>query len=185
MTHKYLFSTSWCLFTCTSAQTVGVTQCEEGARTYYNLFSPLSPGPKVYLIDNCGRLVNEWGRGTDLGLSAYFLEKPDAAHPQTRSRRTVYLRQQCRGLELGTGTTTLSGPMNSTLHHHRSPTTMLSTCPIVPPWVLTWELVYRDELIEMGETLGNCPEGYMVGQSASSRWETIDPMTEHRLGMAD
>ena len=52
--------------------TIGVTQFEL-APEGYTFFSPMF-GTKAYLVSNCGRLVNEWDRGTRPGLSAYLLD---------------------------------------------------------------------------------------------------------------
>lgn len=64
------------LFACQSVysqNTVGTLYNSVNAMDGYTFFSPFS-GTKAYMIDNCGRLVNEWDRGTRPGLSAYFLE---------------------------------------------------------------------------------------------------------------
>ncbi|MBT8190357.1 MAG: aryl-sulfate sulfotransferase, partial [Bacteroidia bacterium] len=132
-----------------TGNTVGVTELTTEVSDGYTFFSPFS-GTKAYLIDNCGKLINSWDRGTRPGLSAYLLEN---------------------GLMLRTYKTPVEGPFTSasnagglelvdwnnntlwkyeidtpeTLSHHDA--VMLPTGNIL---VLTWELVYRDELIELG-----------------------------------
>jgi hypothetical protein len=52
-------------------QTVGLSLNEAGSSNGYTLFAPIR-NTSTYLIDNNGRLVNEWDTG--FGFSAYLLE---------------------------------------------------------------------------------------------------------------
>ena len=54
------------LSTLYSQPTVGVITLEEDSYEGYTFFSPFS-GTKAWLVDNCGRLVNVWDRGTRPG----------------------------------------------------------------------------------------------------------------------
>ena len=54
-------------------QTVGNFINSSQAFDGYNLIAPQSSF-NTYLIDNCGRVVNEWGSDFRIGLSAYLLE---------------------------------------------------------------------------------------------------------------
>jgi len=55
-------------------QTIGVFQNSEASFNGYTLFSP---DYKTYLIDNCGRVVNEWQSNYKSGVSVYLLENGD------------------------------------------------------------------------------------------------------------
>ena len=52
--------------------TIGLLQNSNSSFNGYTFFAP--PGPKSYLIDNCGNKVNEWESDFNPGLSAYILE---------------------------------------------------------------------------------------------------------------
>ena len=56
-----------------TTQTVGTLQNDESSLQGFTFFSPFS-GTRAWMVDNCGRLVNSWDRGTRPGLAAYFLE---------------------------------------------------------------------------------------------------------------
>jgi hypothetical protein len=142
--------------------TVGVIQIEEEQlQDGYTFFSPFS-GTKAYLVDNCGELVNQWDRGTRPGLSAYFLEnglmlrtyKLDPLGPFTSA-------SNAGGLELVDWD-------NNTLWQYEinSPTQLSHHDAVYMPngniLVLTWELVYETELIELGRDPDEiAPEGFM------------------------
>lgn len=53
--------------------TVGTTNLTNGVSDGYTLFSPLFSF-NTYLIDNCGRVINEWQSDYRPGLSVYLLE---------------------------------------------------------------------------------------------------------------
>ncbi|MCB0586453.1 MAG: aryl-sulfate sulfotransferase, partial [Phaeodactylibacter sp.] len=163
MIQKYLLSALLAmLFTLQShAQTLGVTQYEEGSLEGYTFFSPFS-GTKAYIIDNCGRLVNVWNRGAQPGLAAYFLEnglmlrtyKPDPAGPFTSASNSG-------GLELvdWDNNTVWAYEFNTStwISHHDA--VYLPNGHIL---VLTWELVYRDELVELGRDPNEiAPQNFM------------------------
>jgi hypothetical protein len=62
-------------FTETRAQTQTVGNFINSSQAFdgYNLIAPQSSF-NTYLIDNCGRVVNEWESDYRIGLSAYLLE---------------------------------------------------------------------------------------------------------------
>ncbi len=164
MTYKHLFPALLAtLFTLHlhAQPTLGVTRYEEGSLEGYTFFSPFS-GRKAYLIDNCGRLLNEWERGTLPGLSAYFLEnglmlrtyKPDPAGPFTSA-------SNAGGLELvdWDNNTVWSYEFNTStwISHHDA-----LYMPNGHILLLTWDLVYREELIGLGRNPNQiAQEGYM------------------------
>ncbi len=144
-----------------NAQTVGTRQHEEGSQVGYTYFSPFN-GTKAYLIDNCGRLINQWSRGTKPGLAAYFLDnglmfrtyKVNTIGPFTSA-------SNAGGLELvdWENNTLWQWELNTPtqLSHHDA--VYMQNGNIL---VLTWELVYTDELIEFGRDPDEIAvEGYM------------------------
>jgi len=148
-------------FTQTNAQTMGLTELEDGSLEGYTFFSPFS-GTKAYLVDQCGHLVNEWDRGTRPGLAAYFLEnglmlrtyKADLVGPFTSA-------SNAGGLELvdWDNNTVWSYEVNTAtqLSHHDA-----VYMPNGNILVLTWELVFEAELIELGRDPNEiAQEGYM------------------------
>lgn len=139
------------LFQCnTYAQsTVGVMTLEDDTYDGYTFFSPFS-GTRAYLVDNCGRLVNRWDRGSRPGLAAYFLEsgnilrtyKPNPKGPFTSASNSG-------GIEIvdWNNTTVWSYEINTDtqLSHHDA-----VQMPNGNILVLTWELTFTDELIALG-----------------------------------
>ncbi len=143
------------------AQTVGVTYTDNNSTPGYTFFSPFS-GTRAYLVDDCGYLINRWDRGTRPGLAAYFLEnglmlrtyKVPVQGPFTSA-------SNAGGLELvdWDNNTLWSYEINTDtwLSHHDA-----VYMPNGNILVLTWELVFTDELIEMGRNPNEiAPEGYM------------------------
>ena len=92
---------------------------------------------------------------------------------------TIHLRQQFREGWAGRLGQPPSGPTNST-PPPGSPTTPC-TCPIYHLLVLTWDLVYTEELIELGRDPNEIPQA-SCGQSASSKWNRW-ANDQHRLAM--
>jgi hypothetical protein len=145
-----------------SAQsTIGLTQLEEGSMEGYTFFSPFS-GTKAYLVDQCGQLVNVWDRGTRPGLSAYFLDnglmlrtyKVDPEGPFTSA-------SNAGGLELvdWDNNTVWSYEFNTptSLSHHDA-----VYMPNGHILILTWDLVFTEELIELGRDPNEIAEqGFM------------------------
>lgn len=144
-----------------SQNTMGVTQSQPGSLEGYTFFSPFS-GTKAYLVDNCGRLVNEWDRGTRPGLAAYFLEsglmlrtfKPSPQGPFTSA-------SNAGGIELvdWDNHTIWSYQINTPtqLSHHDA-----MAMPNGHLLVLTWELVFTDELVALGRDPAEiAPQGFM------------------------
>jgi len=148
-------------FNQTNAQTMGLTVVEDGSLEGYTFFSPFS-GTKAYLVDHCGYLVNEWDRGTRPGLAAYFLDnglmfrtyKADLVGPFTSA-------SNAGGLELvdWDNNTVWSYEINTAtqLSHHDA-----VYMPNGNILVLTWELVFEDEIIELGRDPNEiAQEGFM------------------------
>jgi len=162
--------------------TVGVLTKTSNALEGYTFFSPFS-GTKAYMVDNCGNLINEWDRGTNPGLSAYFLEnglmfrtfKIDPVGPFTSA-------SNAGGLEL------VDWDNNVVWQYEINTSTQLShhdavMMPNGNILVLTWELTFRDELVDLGRDPDEiAPQNFMwsekilelepVGQnSANIVWE--------------
>ena len=160
------------VFNQTNAQTMGVTVVEDGSLEGYTFFSPFS-GTKAYLVDQCGYLVNEWNRGTRPGLAAYFLDnglmlrtyKPDLVGPFTSA-------SNAGGLELvdWDNNTVWSYEINTAtqLSHHDA-----VYMPNGNILVLTWELVYEAELIELGRDPNEITQ---VGYMWSERILELEPV---------
>jgi len=158
-----------------NSQTIGTIQHEEDSQVGYTFFSPFS-GTKAYLVDNCGRLVNEWTRGTRPGLSAYFLDnglmfrtyKVNTTGPFTSA-------SNAGGLELvdWDNNTVWQWELNTPtqLSHHDA-----VYMPNGNILVLTWELVYTDDLIEFGrdpDEIAN--EGYMWSERILELEPDVNP----------
>jgi len=141
-----LFSASTIIL---NAQTVGVLSKTEDAFEGLTFFSPFS-GTKAYLVDNCGNLINEWDRGTRPGISAYFLDnglmmrtyKVDPVGPYTSA-------SNAGGIELvdWDNNVVWKYEINTAeqLSHHDA--VMMPNGNIL---ILTWELTFRDEIIQGG-----------------------------------
>ena len=162
-----------------NAQTVGVTHTEEGTLQGYTFFSSFS-GTKAYLVDNCGYLINQWDRGTRPGLAAYFLEnglmlrtyQPSFQGPFTSA-------SNAGGLELvdWDNNTVWSYEFNTStwISHHDA-----VYMPNGHILVLTWELVYTDELIELGRDPNEIAvEGYMW----SERIIEVEPIGSNEMNI--
>ena len=141
--------------------TIGVTQYKSDAMQGYTFFSPFS-STSAFLVDNCGNLINQWHRGTKPGLSAYFLDngfmfrtyKVDPIGPFTSA-------SNAGGLELvdWNNNTLWQYELNTSesLSHHDA--VMMPNGNIL---VLTWVLVYEDQLIQMGRDPNEiADEGFM------------------------
>ncbi len=132
-----------------SQKTVGVINTTEDVLPGYIFFSPFS-STDAYMIDHCGQLINKWERGTNPGLAAYFLEnglmlrtyKANPSGPFTSA-------SNAGGLELvdWNNNTVWSYEFNNAewLSHHDA--VIMPNGNIL---VLTWDLVYTEELIDMG-----------------------------------
>ena len=154
--------TSFLLISGAVAQnTVGVLVNEEGASDTYTFFSPFS-GRDAYMIDQCGRVINKWDRNFRPGLSAYFLDnglmlrtyKPSPEGPFTSASNSG-------GLEL------VDWHNNIIWQYEFNTSTSISHhdaiyMPNGNIMVLTWDLVFRDEIIEMGRDPNEiAPQGFM------------------------
>lgn len=129
--------------------TVGVISLEEDSYNGYTFFSPFS-GTKAYVIDNCGRLINSWDRGTRPGLAAYFLEdgtmlrtyKPSPVGPFTSASNSG-------GIEIvdWDNNTLWQYELNTSTQITHHDAVKLPNGNIL---ILSWELTYKDELISLG-----------------------------------
>ncbi len=129
--------------------TVGTIQNDPESLQGYTFFSPFS-STKAFLVDNCGHLVNEWSRGTKPGLAAYFLENGYVFRTYKIAPLGPFTSaSNAGGLELvdWNNNTVWSYEFNTStwLSHHDA--VMMPNGNIL---VLTWELVFEDELIELG-----------------------------------
>lgn len=152
------------LFLCSTLfaqNTIGTLQNDPESFQGYTFFSPFS-GTKAFLVDNCGRLVNEWDRGTQPGLSAYFLENGLLFRTYKVSPEGPFTSaSNAGGLELvdWENNTVWAWELNTPtqLSHHDA--VYLPNGNIL---VLSWELVYENELIELGRNPDEiAPQGYM------------------------
>lgn len=141
--------------------TVGVISLDKDSYEGYTFFSPFA-GTKAWLVDNCGRLINVWDRGTRPGLAAYFLEdgtilrtyKPNTVGPFTSASNSG-------GIEIvdWDNTTLWQYEINTStqLSHHDG-----IKMPNGNILVLTWELTYSDELITLGRDPNEiAPQNFM------------------------
>ena len=147
-------------FAFTQIRTVGTIFTTDEALDGYTFFSPFS-STKAFMVDNCGRLINEWDRGTLPGLAAYFLEnglmmrtyKVDPVGPFTSA-------SNAGGLELvdWDNNTVWSYELNTSeaLSHHDA--VMMPNGNIL---MLVWELIYEEELIALGRNPNEiAPQGF-------------------------
>lgn len=162
---KFIIIKFFCLFAFANIyaqnNTVGVLQNSDESYLGYTFFSPFN-STNAYLVDNCGRLVNQWTRGTRPGLSAYFLDnglllrtyKIDPIGPFTSA-------SNAGGLELVDWDNNVvwfyEFNDDQSLSHHDA--VMMPNGNLL---VLTWELTYTDELIELGRDPNEIfSEGFM------------------------
>jgi hypothetical protein len=155
------------LFACLSPlliraqETLGLTLATEGNYQGYTFFSPFS-GTKAYLVGPCGKLVNEWDRGTRPGLAAYFLDNGLVFRTYKITPQGPFTSaSNAGGLELvdWNNNTIWSYEINTPtqLSHHDA-----VYMPNGHILVLTWELVYTDELIALGRNPSEiAPQGFM------------------------
>lgn len=143
------------------AQTVGTLQNDTSSLQGYTFFSPFS-GTIAWMVDNCGQLINRWDRRTRPGLAAYFLEnglmlrtyKADLEGPFTSA-------SNAGGVEL------VDWDNNTVWRYEwNTPTALSHHDAVYMPngniLLLTRELVYTDELIELGRDPDEIAiEGYM------------------------
>ncbi len=145
--------------------TLGVTHISAQSVSGYTFFSPFS-GTRAYLIDACGRLVNSWERGTRPGLSAYLLD--DGRMLRTYKSIPVgpfTSASNAGGLELvdWDNNTIWQFEINSDqqISHHDA-----VSMPNGNLLVLTWKLVYADDLIELGrDPTEIAEEGFMWSEN--------------------
>ena len=144
-----------------SQATVGTIQNDPESLQGYTFFSPFS-GTKAYLVDNCGYLINEWDRGTFPGLAAYFLETGHVFRTYKVSPQGPFTSaSNAGGIEL------VDWENNSVWSYEINTPTWLSHHDAVQMpngniLMLTWELVFEDELIELGRDPNEISvEGFM------------------------
>jgi hypothetical protein len=148
-------------FLLNAQNTVGVILNTDQNLDGYTFFSPFS-GTKAYLVDNCGRLINQWDRGTRPGLSAYFLENGLMLRTYKVSPKGPFTSaSNAGGIELvdWDNNTVWRYEINTSdwLSHHD--VVMMPNGHLL---VLTWQLIYRDELIALGRNPSEiAPQNYM------------------------
>lgn len=144
-----------------TAQTVGTLQNDESSLQGYTFFSPFS-GTKAWLVDNCGQLINSWDRGTRPGLAAYFLENGWMLRTYKAELEGPFTSASNAG-----GIERVDWDNNTVWQYEwNTPTELSHHDAVIMPngniLLLTWELVYTDELIEMGRDPNEIAiEGYM------------------------
>jgi len=138
----------------------------------YTFFSPFS-GTDAWMVDNCGNLVNHWDRNFRPGLAAYFLEngtmlrtyKPNPVGPFNSASNSG-------GLEIvdWDNNTVWSYELNDSenISHHDA-----VQMPNGNLLMLSWELVFEDELIELGR---NPDEIAFQGFMWSERIIEVEPV---------
>ena len=163
-----------------SAQaTVGTIQNDAESLQGYTFFSPFS-GTKAYLVDNCGYLINQWDRGTFPGLAAYFLENGLMLRTYKVSPEGPFTSaSNAGGLELvdWENNTVWSYEFNTStwLSHHDA--VMMPNGNML---VLTWELVFTEELIELGRDPN---EIYSGGFMWSERIIEVEPVGSNDINI--
>lgn len=144
-----------------SSQTVGVKEYQPEALEGYTFFSPFS-GTKAYMVDNCGNLINEWDRGTRPGLSAYFLDNGLMMRTFKATLNGPFTSaSNAGGIELvdWENNTIWSYEINTEDHLSHHDAVMMPNGNIL---ILTWKLVYTDQIIELGRDPNEiASEGYM------------------------
>ena len=144
-----------------ATQTVGTLQNDESSLQGYTFFSPFS-GTKAWMVDNCGQLINSWERETRPGLAAYFLENGLMFRTYKAEREGPFTSaSNAGGLEL------VDWDNNTVWQYEwNTPTALTHHDAVFMPngniLILSWELVYTDELIELGRDPNEISfEGYM------------------------
>lgn len=132
-----------------SQNTVGTLYNSAEATDGYTFFSPFS-GTKAYLVDNCGRLANEWDRGTRPGLSAYFLDNGNMLRTYKIPPKGPFTSaSNGGGIEMVDWDNNLvwSYELNTeiTLSHHD-----VVYMPNGNILALVWDIISAEELIELG-----------------------------------
>jgi len=160
----FVFLISGMSFCFSQTRTVGTLINTEESLEGYTFFSPFS-GRNAYMVDNCGNLINIWEQGTLPGLAAYFepngqmlrTYKPEPNGPFTSA-------SNAGGLALvdWENNTTWSYELNSftELSHHDA--VMMPNGNFL---MLTWELIFEDELIQNGRNPNEiAPQGFAWGE---------------------
>jgi len=141
--------------------TVGVLTQTEEALPGYTFFSPFS-SERAFLVDNCGNLINEWDRGTDPGLAAYFLDNglmfrtfkvfPEGPFTSASNAGGIELVDWDNNVVWRYIINT-----ENQLSHHDA--VMMPNGNIL---ILTWELTLRDEIIALGRDPNEiAPQNFM------------------------
>ena len=145
----------------TAQPVIGTLKNDSTSLQGYTFFSPYS-GTKAYIVNNCGRLVKEWDRGTRPGLAAYFLENGLMLRTYKVTPNGPYTSaSNAGGLELvdWANNTIWSYEWNTAteLTHHDA-----VYMPSGNILLLVWELVYTADLVAWGRDPNEIAvEGYM------------------------
>ena len=73
MKHIYTFILLFIGLSITAQNTIGVLKNDAGAYDGYTLLAPIN-SKEIYLINNCGEVVQQWTSTRNAGVSAYLLE---------------------------------------------------------------------------------------------------------------
>jgi hypothetical protein len=136
-------------FSNSQQNTLGITFDSGTSLEGYTFFSPFS-STKAYIVDNCGRLVNEWDRGTRPGLSAYFLPSGNMLRTyKVNTNGPFTSASNAGGVEL------VDWDNNTLWRYELNTDTQLSHHDVVAMdngnfLLLTWELEFEEDLIEWG-----------------------------------
>lgn len=149
------------IFSFAQPRTVGTLLNTDDALDGYVFYSPFN-GRSAYMVDNCGGLVNQWDRGTLPGLAAYFLDSGEMlrTYKVNPTAGPFISASNAGGLELvdWDNNTVWSWELDSEteLSHHDA-----VRMPNGNFLMLTWELIFEDELIALGRAPNQiAPQGF-------------------------
>ena len=155
-----VFFLSLTLLSIAQVRTVGTIFNSDESLDGFTFYSPFS-SESAFMVDNCGALVNQWDRGTRPGLAAYFLESGNMLRTYKVNPEGPFTSaSNAGGLELvdWENNTVWSYELNTSteLSHHDA-----VQMPNGNFLMLTWELIFEDELIAMGRDPNQiAPQGF-------------------------
>lgn len=136
-------------------QTVGLFLNDSEAYNGYTLFAPVS-SPYTYLIDNCGKVVNQWTGTANPGLSVYLLENGNLLRT-TRVGTPIFNGGGSGGkVELygWDGELLWNYTYSSTTYHQHHDIEPLPNGNIL---ILAWELKTMSDAVAMGRNPTSIP----------------------------
>lgn len=136
--------------------TVGTLQMTAGLQEGYILFSP-SGSTSTYLIDRCGRVMNQWEADARPGLSTYFMENGDLLRTHKMLSGTFI----AGGIGGGIDRFNWDGELiwsdtiaNDTLHLHHD----IEPLPNGNVLAIAWEKITSEEAIARGRNPDFTPD---------------------------